>query len=280
MGYGPSSVRLRADQPLAPSRRSTGVQRQHDDPPDHYAARVTAITALAALVAVADLGSARRSRPRRRDHPHAGRQAPGRGGAGPGVDHRPPGTWAVMPPHGGVYPCAGDDEWCVVTSPRRRRLAPPARRARRSGLGCWRRPRHDGRAPRAARRHRRAADGMDARERPPREVDGHAPGRRGARGLHAASRRLRGRPPAPGARFLAHVRAAGPGADEDRELAVSLRAHLAAVQQPGARAGEHTREICIGLLGMDADEVDRLIAGGVLEEPVQSADPGQPALPR
>ena len=49
---------------------------------------------------------------------------------------------------------------------------------------------------------------------------------------------------------------------------------------PAPEPGEHTREICTGLLGMDADEVDRLIAGGVLEEPVQSADPGQPALPR
>ena len=49
---------------------------------------------------------------------------------------------------------------------------------------------------------------------------------------------------------------------------------------PAPEPGEHTREICIGLLGMDADEVDRLLASGALEEPVQSADTGQPALPR
>ena len=30
--------------------------------------------------------------------------------------------------------------------------------------------------------------------------------------------------------------------------------------------GEHTREICAELLGMDDAEVDRLLAGGVLEE--------------
>jgi hypothetical protein len=30
---------------------------------------------------------------------------------------------------------------------------------------------------------------------------------------------------------------------------------------------------------MDPDDVDRLLASGVLEEPVHSRDPGQPALP-
>ena len=34
--------------------------------------------------------------------------------------------------------------------------------------------------------------------------------------------------------------------------------------------GEHTREICTGLLGMDPDDVDRLLASGVLEEPVRA----------
>ena len=31
--------------------------------------------------------------------------------------------------------------------------------------------------------------------------------------------------------------------------------------------GEHTREVCAELLGMNAAEVDRLIASGVLEQP-------------
>jgi crotonobetainyl-CoA:carnitine CoA-transferase CaiB-like acyl-CoA transferase len=48
---------------------------------------------------------------------------------------------------------------------------------------------------------------------------------------------------------------------------------------PAPEPGEHTREICTGLLGMDPDDVDRLLASGVLEEPVHSRDPGQPALP-
>ena len=34
--------------------------------------------------------------------------------------------------------------------------------------------------------------------------------------------------------------------------------------------GEHTREVCAELLGMEAGEVDRLVAAGALEEPVRS----------
>ena len=34
--------------------------------------------------------------------------------------------------------------------------------------------------------------------------------------------------------------------------------------------GEHTREIARALLGLDDDEIDRLIADGVLEIPRQS----------
>jgi crotonobetainyl-CoA:carnitine CoA-transferase CaiB-like acyl-CoA transferase len=37
--------------------------------------------------------------------------------------------------------------------------------------------------------------------------------------------------------------------------------------------GEHTREICTALLGMDAGEIDRLVAGGALEEQVRAARP-------
>jgi crotonobetainyl-CoA:carnitine CoA-transferase CaiB-like acyl-CoA transferase len=53
---------------------------------------------------------------------------------------------------------------------------------------------------------------------------------------------------------------------------------IAAPANPPAPApGEHTREICMGLLGMDPGEVDRLIASGALEEPAQSPDVRQPA---
>ena len=48
---------------------------------------------------------------------------------------------------------------------------------------------------------------------------------------------------------------------------------------PAPEPGQHTREICTGLLGMEPDDVDRLVASGVLEEPIESPDAGQPALP-
>ena len=50
----------------------------------------------------------------------------------------------------------------------------------------------------------------------------------------------------------------------------------APANNPAPEPGQHTREICTGLLGIDADEVDRLIGTGV--EPVRCPDPGQPAL--
>jgi crotonobetainyl-CoA:carnitine CoA-transferase CaiB-like acyl-CoA transferase len=43
--------------------------------------------------------------------------------------------------------------------------------------------------------------------------------------------------------------------------------------RPAPIAGEHTREICDKLLGVDANEVDRLIAKGVL---FSGAEPTEP----
>ena len=135
--------------------------------PDHYAARVTAITALAALIA---------------------RRRSGRGaeiatsqaetilmqiGTLLAEEALRPGTIQATGNVGrhaapwGVYPCAGDDEWCVVTV----RDDDDWRRLR-GALGdpewaAGRGPRHHGRAPRAARRDRRAPDGVDARSAAP-----------------------------------------------------------------------------------------------------------------
>ena len=52
----------------------------------------------------------------------------------------------------------------------------------------------------------------------------------------------------------------------------------APAKNPAPEPGEHTREICTGLLGLKTDEVDRLIASGVLEEPARSPE-GEPVLP-
>ena len=49
---------------------------------------------------------------------------------------------------------------------------------------------------------------------------------------------------------------------------------------PAPEPGEHTREICTGLLGLTTDELTRLIASGVLEEPAQAPAAEEPVLPR
>jgi crotonobetainyl-CoA:carnitine CoA-transferase CaiB-like acyl-CoA transferase len=54
----------------------------------------------------------------------------------------------------------------------------------------------------------------------------------------------------------------------------------APAELPAPEPGEHTREICTGLLGLTTDDVDRLIASRVLEEPARSPEPGEPVLPR
>ena len=43
-----------------------------------------------------------------------------------------------------------------------------------------------------------------------------------------------------------------------------VRPHPAAELRPAPMPGEHTREICQKLLALDTDEIDRLIAEGVL----------------
>ena len=109
------ALRVRADQPLAPSRRRGGFGDSTTIHPDHYAARVTAIAALAALIARRRSGRGAEIATSQAEtilmqigtllveealRPGA-IQATGNVGR-----HAAP--W-------GVYPCAGDDEWCAVT---------------------------------------------------------------------------------------------------------------------------------------------------------------------
>jgi crotonobetainyl-CoA:carnitine CoA-transferase CaiB-like acyl-CoA transferase len=267
MGYGPL---VRCASGL------TSLWRHPDDPdgfsdsttihPDHYAARIAAITALAVLIG-------RRRSDRGAEVATSQAEAilmqigellveeslrPGAIEAAGNVGrHAAP--W-------GVYPCAGDDEWCAVTV---------------RDDGDWRRLRAALGAPEwasgedletvAGRLARRAA--IDARlsawtrRRTPRNVTGT---------LQAA-----GVP----AGFMQRV-----GEYED-DPQLQARDFFRTFEQPGlkpmaienapfrseripaptgARApepGEHSREICSELLGMDAEEIDRLIADGVLEEP-------------
>ena len=246
--------------------------------PDHYAARVTAITALAALI---------------------GRRRSGRGAEiatsqaeailmqigellveeslRPGAVQATGNAGRHAAPWG-IYPCAGDDEWCVVTV----RDDDDWGRLR-SALGDPDWAQDEDLATTTARLARRAEidEHLTAwtRERPPREVTAALQAAGVPAGFMQRAAEYEDDPQLRARDFLRTFEQPGlePMAIEHAPFRSELIA--APANSPAPEPGEHTREICTGLLGMDPDDVDRLLASGVLEEPVHSRDPGQPALP-
>jgi crotonobetainyl-CoA:carnitine CoA-transferase CaiB-like acyl-CoA transferase len=247
--------------------------------PDHYAARVTAIATLAALIGRRTSGRGAEIATSQsesilmqigellvEESLRAGSiEATGNIGR-----HNAP--W-------GVYPCAGDDEWCVVTvrddddwTRLRRALGEPAWAAADELSGV------EGRLGRRAEidEHLTAW----TLQHSPRDVtailqDAGVP----AGFMHRADEyeddpQLHARD---FFRTFHHQPGLEPVVIENAPFC-SERIPAPA-NTPAPAPGEHTREICLDLLGMDADAVDRLVAEDVLEEPVQSPDTGQPVLP-
>jgi len=246
--------------------------------PDHYAARVTAITALAALI---------------------GRRRSGRGAEiatsqaeailmqigkllveeslRPGAVQATGNVGRDAAPWG-VYPCDGDDEWCVVTV----RDDDDWRRLR-SALGEPDWAKGYDLATTTGRLARRAEidEHLTAwtRERSPREVTAVLQAAGVPGGFMQRAAEYEDDPQLRARDFLRTFEQ--PGLEPMAIEHAPFRSELipAPANTPAPEPGEHTREICTGLLGMDPDDVDRLVANGVLEEPVQSPDAGQPALP-
>ena len=246
--------------------------------PDHYAARITAITALAALI---------------------GRRRSGRGAEiamsqaeailmqigellveeslRPGAVQATANAGRHAAPWG-VYPCAGDDEWCVVTvrdNDDWGRL--------RSALGdpAWAKGEDLATTPARLARRAEIDEHLTAwtRNRTPREVTAALQAVGVPAGFMQRAPEYEDDPQLQARDFLQTFEQPGlePMAIEHAPFRSELNA--APAKTPAPEPGEHTREICTGLLGMDPDDVDRLLASGVLEEPVHSRDPGQPALP-
>ncbi len=261
MGYGPL---VRCVSGL------TSLWRYPDDPhsfsdstvvhPDHFAARIAAVTAMAALIA-----RQRTGRGARVDVAQAEAiltQLADRLAAesllGPaaaeGIDP-PDAPW-------GVYPCAGDDEWCVVTVRDDRdwgRL--------RGVLGWATDPRFDGAGGRLA--HRAELDrrlSAWTSERSPRQVTRLLQHAGVPAGFMQRPDEYEHDPQLQARDFLRSFEQ--PGLEPRRIENAPFRSEQIAAPPAtvAPEPGAHTREICAQLLGMTDAAVDALVEAGVLEE--------------
>jgi crotonobetainyl-CoA:carnitine CoA-transferase CaiB-like acyl-CoA transferase len=248
MGYGPL---VRATTGVSRLWTAAGLDGFYDATtvfPDHVSARITAIAALAALIARTASGTGA--------HVHISQ-------AETAVDQlavtyvTEAARAAGLPVQDadaahGVHPCAGDDEWCVVSirsAADRAALAgvlgltelPGSPRELADVVSAWTVTREKGEVARllqgagvAAGPMNRAVDVLDDPQVVFRELFTE----------------------------MAHPMFDAPMPTETRP---APSRHLPAADlRPAPMPGEHTREICHELLGMDAEETERLIAAGVL----------------
>jgi crotonobetainyl-CoA:carnitine CoA-transferase CaiB-like acyl-CoA transferase len=275
MGYGPL---VRASCGLSSLWRDTGIDA--DDPsaycdgstvyPDHIAGHAAAVAALAAIIGRGAAGPGRAIEVPQADvavfalGPTLA-LASSQPGSGEAEGNR---RGDVAP--AGVFPCAGDDEWCVITV---RDDADWQALATATGLPDD--PDLRSVAGRAARREQIEAQLAAWTSRhDPAQVEEKLQ----AVGVPAAAMlRLPDE--------LAHPQLVArdsfhtlhhPLLSSPIPTAARL-ARFSSVPDPALRpapiSGEHTREICASLLRMKADEIDRLVATGVLQPP-----PDGPAL--
>ncbi|QEN17055.1 CoA transferase [Mycobacterium sp. ELW1] len=228
--------------------------------PDHVAAHAAAVAILAAIIGRGATGPGRDIEVAQAD---VAVYALGPTLATASVGDGPTLTQASLDHNSGltgVFPCAGDDEWCVVTirdDDDWRRLVDVAGFADRLDL-----PTFD-RIP--------AVDDLIAAwtaSLPPHDVEESLQ----AAGVPAAAMlRLPDELTHPQLRArdsfhqIAHPLLPSP-------IPTSARiAHFSSIPDPELRPaptpGEHTREICSSLLGLQAGEVDRLVAADVVQSP-------------
>jgi crotonobetainyl-CoA:carnitine CoA-transferase CaiB-like acyl-CoA transferase len=267
MGYGPL---VRCVTGL------TSLWRYPDDPvgfadgntvyPDHFAARVMATAALAALIA--------RRRSGRGAHVDGAQSETilmqlsdllALESAVPGSVNAAGNVSDEGAPHG-VYPCAGADEWCVITVRTDDQWQRLCRVTGLTGLGDDPRLRTTSSRMRQRRRIDELVSGWTARHTP-REVqsllqDAGVP----------AGAMLRvtdyGRDPHLVAReYVAEIVQPGLGPVTVENAIVRSEQVSWPELGPAPEFGEHTREIAEQLLGLCAAEVDELVNAGVLEVP-------------
>ena len=251
---------------------------QEDDPPgtsavhpDHFVGRLLALLAVALLL--------RRERTGRGGHADAAQIDTAMGQIGDLLlaesvaagSVRPVGNTSERGAPWGVYPCAGEDEWCVICV----RSDDEWERLRAAiGAPAWTEGASYG-----------TADGrLSARA----EIDdrlGEWTGERGAREvmevlqaagvpagmvLHPA---LQAEDPQFQARrFMQAVDQPGLGSLVLEGPAFRGSRLADPLVRPAPATGQHTREVCATLLGLSDAEVDELVGAGVLEEPVPEGE--------
>jgi crotonobetainyl-CoA:carnitine CoA-transferase CaiB-like acyl-CoA transferase len=205
--------------------------------PDHVSARLTAVAALAALIG--------RNRAGAGAHVHISQAEAAVNQLATAYvadEARAAGQPMVEDPtvHG-VFPCEGDDEWCVISLRDDGDRAALAAVTGGSDLSEWTRTRDKMDVAQALQRAGVAAAPMY------RAVDVLADPQLTYRNVFSD---------------MAHPLFDAPMPTETAP-APYLRIPPAELR-PAPMPGEHTREICQKLLAMDADEIDRLIAEGIL----------------
>jgi crotonobetainyl-CoA:carnitine CoA-transferase CaiB-like acyl-CoA transferase len=268
MGYGPL-VRSAAG--------ATSLWRYPDEPesfsdgttiyPDHFAARVVAVAVLAALIDRGRTGRGTHVRSSQAeafltqssDLIAAESLAPGSVTA-IGNEQPDSAPW-------NVYPCAGDDEWCVIT------VRDDTDWGRlRDVLGDPEWARDEDLATTAGRVARRAE--IDAHltawtaRRAPREATQQLQSVGVPTGFMQRADEYEDDPHLAAREFLVDIEQPGmePMLIENGPFRAT---HIPAPEiTPAPEMGQHTREITRELLALDDAEVDRLIAAGVLQESV------------
>jgi crotonobetainyl-CoA:carnitine CoA-transferase CaiB-like acyl-CoA transferase len=153
-----------------------------------------------------------------------------------------------------VFACAGDDEWCVIDARTEDELAELAA-AVRAGEGT------------APGRELTAAIARWTATRTPADVMELLQARGVPAGAMLRSSELPVDPQLRHRGTFTTLRHPAIGDNLPAESAAAPYARLPASQQrPAPMRGEHTREICHELLGMDHGQIDDLASRGVLQE--------------